>query len=191
MDRRFGRKGMWFALGLLALVFLCIVACIGAAALLAPRPAGTWMQPPAGEGGAMPPVVYHPAHGLWALLRFGVGLLFLGLLALLILKLVRRLVWGPWHAVSPYGYAPWKSAPQGTAGGEAEGSETGVGWGPPAWKRHAWRHHHHPHPWGPPPWAAPQPPEQAGCGGQPGPAQAEAEEDGPDRPASDYTGPME
>lgn len=190
MDRRFGRRGKWFALGLLALVFLCIVACIGTAAMLALRPAGIWMQPPAGEGGVVPRAVYHPAHGIWAFLRFGAGLLFLGLFVLLILKLVRRLFWGSWHAVSPYGYGPWWGAPQGAPEGEAGGSETGAGWRPPAWKRRAWRHHHHAHPWGPPPWWGPRPPTGSEAEASAG-SLAEAGEDQPDGPANEYTGPME
>jgi hypothetical protein len=184
MDSHFGRKGMWFALGVMALAFLCIVACLGAAAIFAPRGGGVWVQAPVGEGGAAPPTAFYPAHGIGAFLRLGVGLLFLGLLVLLAMKLVRWFFWRPWHAVSPYGYRPWRCTPQGTPQGEAEGSGPDVGWGPPAWRRHAWRHHYHPHPWGPPPWWGPKP--------EPEPSpEGEAGEVAPDAPASKYTGPME
>ena len=192
MDRHFGRWGMWFALGVLALVFLCILACIGSAAFLAPRPAGTWVQPPAGGEGVIPPTVSHPAHGVWGFLGAGIGVLFklllFGLLVLVLLKLVGRLFWGRWHAIPPYGYGPWQGAVPGAPSNEAEGPGPGVGWRPPNWKRHAWRHHHHPHAWGPPPWWAPQPP--AGPTAEGGP-EGEAGEGEQDTPSGEYTGPME
>jgi hypothetical protein len=190
MERHFDRRGKWFALGLLALVFLCIVACIGAATLHALRPAGIWMQPPAVEGGAVPPTVYYPAYGIGAFLGGAIGLLsklvFFGLLAVLFLKLVGRLFWGRWH----YAYGPWRCAPEGAAEGEAEAAEPAVGWGARVGKRRTWRHHRHAHSWGPPPWWGPQPPSGSEAQAQPE-AQAESGEDEPDGPAGEYTGPME
>jgi hypothetical protein len=194
MDRHFGRRGMWLALGVLALVFLCTMTCIGAAALLSPRGGGVWVQAPAGEGSAMPPAVYYPGHGIWTSLGAGVGLLFkllfFGLLILLLLKLVGRLFWCRWHAVPPYGYGPWGSTPQGAPEGGAEGSDPGTGGEPPAWARPVWRHHRHRHPWGPPPWWESKQP--AGPAPQAGPeVQAEAGEAKPDAPTGQYSGPME
>ena len=52
MDKQFGRRGMWFALGILALVFMCILACCAAAAILVPRGGGVWVQAPAGAPAA-------------------------------------------------------------------------------------------------------------------------------------------
>lgn len=179
MDKRFGRKGMlWIALGLVALLFLClVVACLGAATVFAPRQGGVWMQPPAGEQGAVPPAQFYPLHGTWGPLGVvGAGLhlllkLFLfGLLVLLVVRLVGWLFWGRWRACPPHGYGPWKGAPQGAPGDEA--GEPGS-----AWRRHPW-HHHHRH-WGPPPWWAPRPPAAP---------EAEAGEEEPD---AGYTGPME
>ncbi|MEJ2208806.1 MAG: hypothetical protein P8129_07200 [Anaerolineae bacterium] len=197
MDKQFGRKGMWFALGVLALVFLCLLACGAAAAVFAPRGGGVWVQPPASEAGAVqPPMVYY-AHGGWGplgLLGAGIGLLFKlafwGLLAMLFLGLLRRLFWGRRHACPPPWYGAWQGAPQGASGGEGEapaagpcwGPSPGVGCGPSPWRHHAWRHHRH-HRWGPPPGWGPQPPEQAAEGG--------AGEDEPQAPDSEYTGPME
>ncbi len=189
MDKRFGRWGMWVALGTVALLFLCVVVgCFGAAALFTQRPSGVWMQPQAGEGGAVPPAVVYPAHGGWGplgILGAGVSLflklLLLGLLVLLLLRLVRRLLWGRGHACPPYWYGGWKGAPQGTAGGEEGEADSGTAWGPPPWRRHAWRHHH---PWGPPPWWGS--PQQ----GKPAP-EPEPGEPAPDAPDAEYTGPME
>jgi hypothetical protein len=190
MDRYSGRKGKWFALGVLALVFLCIVTCIGAAAMFSLRPAGTWVQPPAGEGAVNPPEVFYPSYGIWGFLGAGIGLLFklllFGLLLLALLKLVGRFLWGRWHAVPPCGYGPWPGASQGAPRDEAEGSEPGVGWGSPPWTRHTWRHHRHPHPGHPPAWWGPPP----GPATQAGP-EGEAGEGEPDAPSGEYTGPME
>lgn len=191
MDKRFGRWGMWVALAMVALLFFCVVVgCFGAAAISTLRPAGAWMPPQGGEGGAVPPTVFYPAHGGWGPLGvLGAGmslflkLLLVGLLVLLLFRLVRRLFWGRWHTCSPYGYGPWKGVPQGVPGGEAEDPDAGTAWGPPPWKRHAWRHHHRA--WGPPPWWG-SPPEEGG----PAP-ETESGEPVPDPPDSEYSGPME
>jgi hypothetical protein len=189
MDKHFGRKGMWFALGALALVFMCILLCGAAATVFAPRGGGGWVQAPAVEDGAVPPAVVYHGHGGWGplgILGAGLGLLFklafFGLLIVLLLRLVRRLFWGGWHTCPPPWYGPWQGASQGASGGEGEAPAPGAGWGPPPWKHHAWRHHRH-HRWGPPPWWGPQPPGQA--------PEREAGEEEPQAPDSEYTGPME
>lgn len=189
MDKYFGRKGMWIVLGVLALLFLCIVAgCLGTATLFAPRQGGVWMQAPASEDGAAPPMAFYPAHGRWGPLGIvgaGLGLvfklLFFGLLVLLLLKLVGRVIFGHCHPYRGYWYGPWRTAPQGGPEGEAA-PEADAAWGPSPWRRHAWRHH--PHRWGPPPWWGPRP--QA----RPAP-EAGAGEEASDRPDSGYTGPQE
>lgn len=191
MDRYLGKKGMWFALGILALVFLCILACGAAAAIFAPRAGGVWVQAPSGvpsgEAGAAPPVVVYHGHGAWGplgILGAGLGLLFklafFGLLLILLLRLARRLFWGGWHTCAPPWHGPWPGAP----GSEGEAPEGGAGRGPAPWQRKAWRHHRHHHPWGPPPWWGTQP--------QPGPGpEGEAGEEAPEGPEGTYTGPME
>jgi hypothetical protein len=187
---------MWFVLGVLALVFLCILACGAAAAVFAPRSGGVWVQAPSGaadgQAGAVPPATAYHTYGAWGPLGIvgaGLGLLFklflFGLLALLLLGLVRRVLWGHRRMCPPYWYGAWRTAPQGGPQGEGEAPDAGAGWGPPPWKRHAWRYHHH-HPWGPPPWWGPQPPQPPEQAPERGTGEGE-----PGAPDGEYTGPME
>jgi len=163
MNEHFRGKRLWIGLGALALVALCVVLCVGAAAFSALHSgqghrAVLDVQPNAGqEGGAVAPN-YHGPFG-WGmdrtrgfgpvrlLLRAGLcalPLLFFGLVLFLVVGLVRRRCWGRGHWGSPPGAQP------------PEGENRG---GPWAW-------HHHGHPWGPQPGSAPAP-EPPGERGQP------------------------
>jgi hypothetical protein len=146
MDERFRGRGLWVIVGILGIVFLCLMLCgLGAMVTTFTRSQAVYIQPPVDEGGAVPPQVYqgplgrgqYAGHGLFGLFASGIGLLFklafLGLLLLLLFGLVKRLIWGPrhWHRTGPhYGDRPpkgkeWKGQPHA--------------WGPWAW--------HHGKPW--------------------------------------------
>jgi hypothetical protein len=148
MDEKFRGKGIWVIVGILGIVFLCLMLCgLGAMVTTFTRSEAVYIQPPVDEGGAVPPQVYQAplgigrdaGHGLFGLLAAGIGLLFkmvfLGLLLLLLFGLVKRLLWGPrhWHPRHwgpHYGGKPpegkaWKGQPHA--------------WGPWAW--------HHGQPW--------------------------------------------
>lgn len=176
MDERFRGKGLWFGLGAVVLISLCLLLMCGAAfALLAPsRVAPVYVQPPAAsEGAVQPPVTYYglsPLGGLFEGVRMLFRLAFMGLLLLLLLGVVRRLSWGP-HHWRPHYWAQGSSGPgsEGQPGGEARPRAP--------WD---WRWHHH---WGPPPWCGPAPEHAAGEGKVPGAPEAEA--------ATGYSGPQE
>lgn len=160
MDERFRGKGIWVGLGVLAIIFLCIMMC-GLGAMFAGPRSAVYVQPPvAEEGVAAPPppaaygygpagVGHYGTVGPFGFVFGAVGALFklafFGLLLLLGLGLVKRLFfgrrcWGP-----PYGWKP----PEGK---EAEGKPY-ASWEPRSWHR---RHRH----WPPPPWwEAPSGPE--------------------------------
>lgn len=181
MDERFRGKTMWIGLGAVAIVFLCVALCgFGAMATLFLRSGSTYevvpyVQPPAGEEGAVPPPVQyghgpvglgrHDGWGPLGILGSGISLIFklllLGLLLLLLFGLVKRLLWGRWSWCPPY----WHRSPEGK-----EGESKPQGQGPWAW------HHHRKH-WGPPPW----------WGAEPEPAR---EQDEPDTADDEYTGPQ-
>jgi hypothetical protein len=146
MDERYRGKGIWVGLGCLAIIFLCLMLCgAGMILMLGTRSGSVYgvvpqVQPPAVEGGAVPPTIYygHGGAGPFGILTSGVGLvmqlLFFGLVLLLLFGLVRRLFWGRRHWCPTYPGRPpegkeWKGKPHG----------------PWAW------HHHRPH-GGPPPW---------------------------------------
>lgn len=171
MDERFRGKGLWFGLGAVALIFLCLLLITGAAiAVLVPsRVAPVYVQPPAaGEGAMQPPVMYH-SPGLLGGLAFGLkmllGLGFLGLFMILLFGMVRRLFWGLGYCAS----VPSGQGRQGQPGGGAQ-------------PHTHWRRHWH-HAWGPPPWWGPAPGHTAGEGEAPGTSEAEA--------APGYSGPQE
>jgi hypothetical protein len=150
MDERFRGKGLWFGLGALALIFLCLLLMAGAiSAVLAPsRVVPVYVQPPAGgEGAVQPAVTYGP--GLLGGLVFGIKMLlklvFLGLLLCLLFGVGRRLFWGP------YRWWPHYCAP--VPSGRGWEGRPGGGAQPHFPERRHWHH-----PWGPPPWwgAAPE-----------------------------------
>jgi hypothetical protein len=160
MDERFRGKGLWIGLGALALIGLCAVLCLAAAAFFALHPGQAHrvaldVQPTAvQEGGAVPSTYYGPAWGMDRPRGFGpvrlffraglciLPLLFLGLSFVVVICLARRRCWGHGHWGPPPGTQP------------PEGQNRG---GPWAW-------HHHGHPWGPPPGPgpAPEPPGEQG-----------------------------
>ena len=163
MNEQFRGKRLWIGLGALALVGLCVMMCLGAAAFFALHSgqghrAMLDAPPSAGqEEGTVAPTNRGPfgwgmdrARGFGpARLLFRAGLctvplLFFGLIALLAVGLVRRRCWAHGHWGSPPGAQP------------PEGENRG---GPFAW-------HHRGHPWGPPPWSAPAP-EPSGEQGNP------------------------
>jgi hypothetical protein len=178
MDERFRDKRHWIGLGALVIVFLCVALCalgaMGTVGMSMMRSETAYVQPPAGEEGAVPPPTYHGhgplgrfgGTGPFHVLGFGIklifGLLFFGLLALLLIGLVKRLFWGHRWGWAPYGGRP----PKGKKG---EGKSDA--WGPWGW------HHHRKH-WGPPPWWAAEP-------------EASGEEGEPDAEDPEYAGPQE
>jgi hypothetical protein len=186
MDERFKGKRMWWGLGALAVIFMCVMLCaFGAIATLFTRQTPIYgqvpyVQAPAGEEGTVPPATYHGPLGLRGrggfgplrIIGAGIGLIFklllLGLLVVLLLGLVRHLFWprrwryGHWGSPCPPGVPPT---------GEKDADAPSAGWGPP------W--HHHGRHWGPPPWWRPE-------AEQPAP-----EQDKPDAAEPDYTGPQE
>lgn len=141
MDERFRGKGIWFAAGALAFIFLCLMLCgMGAMATLFTRQGGAHLPPaavPGVEEGAVPPQAYygpgvgpHGGSGPFGFLISGIGMLFrlafFGLLLLLLLGLVMRLFWGPrhrhpWHWCRPPKGKGWEGKPY-------------PNWGP--WARH-------------------------------------------------------
>jgi hypothetical protein len=142
MDERFRGKGLWVGLGLLAVIFLCLMLCgLGALSMFTTRSGPVYVQPPAGEEGAVPPSTY-PGHGVlgmgrydgwqpFGILGFGISmlfkLLFFGLLLLLFVGLIRRIFWGHRWWGPPRGHKPpqgkeWKGRPHA--------------WGPWAWHWH-------------------------------------------------------
>ncbi len=172
MEKHLRGKGLWIGLGVLGVLFLCLLVFGAGTMMFAGRSAPVYVQPAPGAEGAAPlPQGYyghgpmglgrHGGFGLFGIIGFGLGLifklLFFGLLALLLLGLVRRFFWGHRHpAWMHYGKPPkgekWEGKPHA--------------WGPP-W---AWHHHGGP------------------CGPQ---AEAEAEADESDDSESAYTGPQE
>ena len=159
MNERFRGKGLWIGLGALALVGLCVVLCLAAAAFFALRPGQVHrvaldVQPTAvQEEGAVPPTYRGPfgwgmdrSRGFGPVrLLFKAGLcilplLFFGLIFVVVICVARRRCWGHGH----WGPPPGAKSPDGQ-------SPCGP-WG--------WRHHGHP--WGPPPGPAPEPPSEQG-----------------------------
>ena len=140
MDERLRGKGIWVGLGVLAIVFLCIMMCGMGAMFAGPRSA-VYVQPPVtGEdvGAPPPPAFYgsgsagmghYGAVGPFGFIFVVMGaifrLAFFGLLLLLGLGLLKRLFfgrrcWGP-----PPGWRP---------PGDKEGAgKTYAAWGPRAW----------------------------------------------------------
>jgi hypothetical protein len=177
MDERFRGKGLWFGLGAVALIFLCLLLIAGAfIAVLAPaRMAPVYVQPPAaGEGALQPSAAYYgpgPLGGLFFGVKMLFGLAFLGVLLLVFLGVVRRLFWGHYHW-GPHYCAPVPPG-QGWEGPPGAGSQPQADW-----RRH-WHHR-----WGPPPWWGPAPERAAGEGEAPG-----APESGEGAPG--YRGPQE
>jgi hypothetical protein len=155
MEERFSGRKLWFGLGALALIFLCLMVCGLAVLALAPVHLGPaygvapYVQPPAAGGGAAPVPVYQYSLGPLGILAAGVGLIFklifFGLLLLLVFGLVRRLFWRRW-----FWYPPYRGTPPEGQEGEGAGP-----WGPWYWR------HHHRH-CGPPPWWTPE--TEAGAG---------------------------
>ncbi|MFN2291299.1 MAG: hypothetical protein ACK2UC_08940 [Anaerolineae bacterium] len=133
MDERFGRKGLWIGLGVLGLVFLCLMACglltvvglVPRPAVLVPQPGAALEQPQGSEDGAVPPAQaydygrpaagWHSGGGFLGLLAYGISFLFKvafwGLLLMLLLGLVRRMFWGPRHWCRPGSHEHWKDHP--------------------------------------------------------------------------------
>jgi hypothetical protein len=172
MDERFSRNRVWVAVGVGALVFLCLMLCaFGALATMMVRSVPAqgvvpYVQPPAGaEGETAPPTYYQPAppalargagYGPLGFLSAGIGLVIklmvAGLLLLLLLGLVKRVMWG--HRLERWHH--WGTPPKGDRGA----------WRPhPAWGPWAWRCDEH---WG-------GPPEEEAEGDEPGEAYAAAE----------------
>ena len=99
MDERFRGRGIWIGLGVLAIVFLCVMLC-GMGAMFATSRGTVYVQPPGAEEGAVAPHVYqgsffggrHGAIGPFAFIFGAIGLLLkLGFLGLLLLLLVLKL----------------------------------------------------------------------------------------------------
>lgn len=148
-------KRLWIVLGALALVGLCVVLCLAAAAFSVlhsgqSHRAALSVPPTAVQEGEAVAPTYQGPFG-WGLdrprgfgparLLFRAGLctlplLFFGLIFVLAVCLVKRRCWGHGHWGPPPGFPP----PEGGARG-----------GPWAW-------HHHGHRWGPPPGPAPAAP---------------------------------
>jgi hypothetical protein len=136
MDERFRGKGLWMGLGVLAIVFLCVMLC-GAGALgtmFMSRSGPVYgvvpqVQPPTGDEGAVPPAYYGPGYGVphvgFSPFGFLFKLAFAGLFLLLLLGLIKRIFWGPrhWHRHH------WGGPPRGKAWGD----KPHPGWGPWAW----------------------------------------------------------
>jgi hypothetical protein len=146
MDERFRGKGIWVGLGVLAIIFLCLMMCgAGVMVMLGTRVGPAYgvvpqVQPPAAEEGAAPPAIYHGygGSGLFAVLSSGIGLLFkllfFGLILFLLFGLARRLFWGHRHWCPPYPGQPpegkdWKGQPHAP------------------WAWHHYRQHGRPPPW--------------------------------------------
>jgi hypothetical protein len=177
MDERFRGKVHWVALGVAAIVFLCVMLCaLGVFSMLLIRSDAVYVQPSTGEEGAAPPASYGPfqaghyAHWepfgiIGAGLSLAFKLLLFGLLLLLFFGLFKRLLWGHRYWCPPY----WSKPPKGQ---EGEG-KPGSAWGP--W---TWHHHHHRPHWGPPPGWAPR-------------SEPVGDESEPDSQESTYTGPQE
>jgi hypothetical protein len=177
MDERFRDKRHWIGLGALVLIFSCVALCalgaMGMVGMSMMRSEPAYVQPPAGEEGAVPPQTYYGhgplgrfgSAGPFGLLGSGIHLIFklllFGLLVMLLIGLVKHLFWG--HR---WGWAAYRGQPPKS--GKAE-SKPGT-WGPWAW------HHHRKH-WGPPPWW-PEP-------------EAGGEESETDAEDPEYTGPQE
>ena len=173
MDERFRSKGLWIGLGVLALLFMCLLVMGAGAAVFAPlRSSVGYVQPPTGDGGAVAQVPYHTHGGPLALLGYGIGLFFkvafFGLLLMLLLGLVRRIFWG--HRAWGHGHWGPPCPPPRPGKGSAEGDEPAA-WGPWAW------HRHHKH-GGWPPWWGEQ-------------GQAAGREEEADEAGSEYSGPQE
>ena len=153
MDERLRGKGIWVGLGVLAIVFLCIMMCGMSAMFAGPRSA-VYVQPLVAEESSAPPPQPPALHGYGpsgsgrygALGPFGfffgiIGAIFrlalFGLLLLLGMGLLKRIFfgrrcWGP-----PPGWRP--------PGGKEVDEKAYATWGPRAWHRCHRR-------WGPPPW---------------------------------------
>lgn len=147
MDERLRDRRIWIAGGLLALVFLCLMACgllAMASAALRPDPVVgvvPQLQPPAGQEEVTPPQVYYGPWGMGrptgtGLLGFLFGsiglllkLLFLGLFLLLLIGLARHLFWGSrhWHPRT------WGPHQRGKPPTDEEWKGRPHAWGPWAW----------------------------------------------------------
>ncbi|MBN1136082.1 MAG: hypothetical protein JXM73_05830 [Anaerolineae bacterium] len=154
MNEHFRGKRLWIVLGALALVGLCLMLCLVAAAFAALHPGQSHrvvldVQPTAVQEGDAAALTYQGPFG-WGMDRprsfglvrrlFRVGLctlplLFLGLILFLAFILVRRRCWGREYWGAPPGSRP------------PEGENRG---GPWAWHKHS-------HPWAPPPGSVPAP----------------------------------
>ncbi|MBN1659919.1 MAG: hypothetical protein JXA93_16065 [Anaerolineae bacterium] len=199
MDEVLRRKRLWIGLGIIGMIFLCVMTCaLGALLTLMPwhsvaNAPAPYVAPQADEGGAAPQVYQGPMvgrhSGFGPLGIVGLGfrlllkLLFFGLLLVLGLRLMRHLLGGPRHWCAPYWGPYYQGRPPK---GAPEGGERETGWGPPPWVHKAWQHHR-PH-WGPPPWWGPG---QEQAGGKPAADVPAADVPAADVPGDEYTGPQE
>jgi hypothetical protein len=130
MDTHFRKRGMWIALLALAVVALCMLLALGGVLVMgATRSGPVYLQPPAGEEGAVPFAPHHgPLAGGWhagagivrlVLLGGGLftGLLVFGLVVALLVGLTRRI---------------WRQPP---AGGDAWARRWWHGHGPDAYPK--------------------------------------------------------
>jgi len=139
MDASFRGKGLWIGLAALGVIMLCLLlAGMGMVAMLMPRPAPVYVQPPAGGESLAPPAApgytYPSFHSPMWMPFAGVGLIFrlffMGLLALLFLGLARRFMCGPRRWGPPHGPGggwhhhrhPWAPAEPGQTPGETPGA---------------------------------------------------------------------
>jgi hypothetical protein len=144
MDEHYRGKRIWIGAGALAIILLCVMVCgLGAMAMVAGRSGPVYgVQPPTGEGSAVPPQATYGhgplgmgrygGFGPFGIIFFGIGLLFkllfFGLILLVLLGVARRLFWG--HG--PWGAHYWGRPP---AGKEWKGRPHAP-WGPWAWHCH-------------------------------------------------------
>ena len=170
MDERYRGRGLWIGLGAAAIVLMCLFLCVfGALFSVSTGSAPVYVQPPAGEEGAVaPPATYgqtpfglgrHAGFGPLSFIAGGIGLAFklllLGFLVLLFAGLLKHLYWGRYRWPAHHGGMP--PHPRG------EPDRPGAPWGPWAWHCHGKR--------GWPPHSGPSP--------RPGGDQQEDEPDGP------------
>jgi hypothetical protein len=121
MDTHFRKRGMWIAVLALAIVALCMLLALGGTLVMgATRSGPVYLQPPAGEEGAVPLVPHygpfaggrHAGAGIVRFVLLGGGLfagfLVLGLILALLAGLSKRVwrqppeggdasTWRPWH----------------------------------------------------------------------------------------------
>jgi hypothetical protein len=164
MDKRFRHRGILIGLGILAIIFLCLMVGGAGVFMLTARPGPAYgvapqVQPPAEGGSAPAPYSYgphamgrHGGFGPLGIIGFGFRMLFrlllLGLLLMLFLGIARRVMWGRrWHH-HPGRYYRGKKPPEGVPGSSDQGE-----WGP-CGHFGPWHWHHHGKHGPPPGWGS-------------------------------------